>query len=147
MTRAYTSVKPIPPAIKTRLDKLMLLLGSANAGEAANAAGLITALLREHGLDWHDVVGAMGESPAYPRNAPLQEPSPMRPNGNPGTMAADELRDLIHKIERSPLNERARQFLAGMRDRADIYDSVFFSDKQWKWFEDLRKRAEAYSAE
>jgi hypothetical protein len=143
MSRAYTSVKPIPPAIKTRLDKLMLLLGSANAGEAANAAGLITALLAEHGLDWHDVVGSMGQSsisPDLPRS-----PSPPRPGANPGTMSATELRELIHKIERSPLNERARQFLAGMRDRADIYDSVFFSDKQWKWFEDLRKRAEAYN--
>jgi len=143
MTRAYTSVKPIPPAIKTRLDKLMLLLGSANAGEAANAAGLITALLREHGLDWHDIVGAMGAQ----KPDPFAPPPPPRGNGNPGTMSADELRELIHKIERSPLNERARQFLAGMRDRADIYDSVFFSDKQWKWFEDLRKRAELYNAE
>jgi hypothetical protein len=145
MTRAYTSVKPIPPAIKTRLDKLMLMLGSASPGEAANAATMITTLLADHGLDWHDVVGAIGESPAYPRNAPLQQPSPTRPNGNPGTMPATELRELIHKIERSPLNERARQFLAGMRDRADIYDEVFFSDKQWNWFQDLRKRAEAYN--
>ena len=138
---AYTSVRPIPPAIKTRLDKLMLLLGSGNAGEAANAAGLITALLREHGLDWHDIVGSMGA-----QKPETSAPSPPPPGSNPGTMHANELRALIHKIERSPLNERARQFLAGMRDRADIYDPVFFSDKQWNWFQDLRKRAEAYDA-
>jgi hypothetical protein len=62
-------------------------------------------------------------------------------------MSATELRGLIHRIERSPLNERARQFLAGIRDRADIYDSVFFSDKQWKWFQDLRQRAELYNGD
>ena len=142
MSRAYTSVKPIPPAIKARLDKLMLMLGSANAGEAANAAGAITTLLADHGLDWHDVVGSMGA-----QKPETSAPPPPRPrgDGNPGFMHATELRELIHRIERSPLNERARQFLAGMRDRADIYDSVFFSDKQWKWFEDLRKRAEAYN--
>lgn len=143
MTRAYTSVRPIPPAIKARLDKLMLLLGSPNAGEAANAAGLITTLLADNGLDWHDVVGAMGQPSA--KSTADSTPPPPRPGANPGTMSSDELRELIHRIERSPLNTVSRQFLAGMRDRADIYDEVFFSDKQWKWFEDLRKRAEAYN--
>ena len=140
---AYTNIKPIPPAIKARLDKLMLLLGSGNAGEAANAAGLITTLLKDNGLDWHDIVGAMGAQNGAQKPDPFAPPPP-RGNENPGFMHANELRALIHKIERSPLNDRARQFLAGMRDRADIYDSVFFSDKQWKWFQDLRKRAEAY---
>ena len=57
---AYTNIKPIPMAVKARLEKLMLMLGSANPGEAANAAGLITTLLADNGLDWHDVVGSMG---------------------------------------------------------------------------------------
>jgi hypothetical protein len=143
---AYTNIKPIPPAVIKRLEKLMLLLGSGNAGEAANAAGLITALLTQHALDWHDVVGAMGQ-PSAKSTADFPPPPPPRGTGNPGTMSATELRLLIHRIERSPLNERARQFLAGLRDRTDIYNEVFFSDKQWAWFEDLRKRAEAYSAE
>jgi hypothetical protein len=141
MSRAYTSIKPIPLEVRKRLEKLMLLLGSGNAGEASNAAALITALLTQHALDWHDVVGAIGSPAAKPD--PFAPPPP--PAGsNPGRMGGDELRALIHRIERSPLNDRARQFLAGMRDRADIYDEVFFSDKQWKWLEDLRKRAEAY---
>jgi hypothetical protein len=143
---AYTNIKPIPPAAMARLEKLMLLLGSPNAGEAANAAGLITALLTQHALDWHDVVGAMGQ-PSAKSTADFPPPPPPRGTGNPGTMSATELRLLIHRIERSPLNERARQFLAGLRDRTDIYNEVFFSDKQWAWFEDLRKRAEAYNAE
>jgi len=140
---AYTNIKPIPPAVKARLEKLMLLLGSGNAGEAANAAAAITALLTQHALDWHDVVGAMGQPSA--KSTADSAPPPPRPGANPGYMSADELRPLIHRIERSPLNTRARQFLAGMRDRADIYGEVFFSDKQWKWFEDLRKRAAAYN--
>jgi hypothetical protein len=140
---AYTNIKPIPPAVIKRLEKLMLLLGSGNAGEAANAAAAITALLTQHALDWHDVVGAMGQPSA--KSTANSTPPPPRPGANPGTMSSDELRELIHRIERSPLNERARQFLAGLRDRADIYDEVFFSDKQWNWFQDLRKRAEAYN--
>ena len=141
---AYTNIRPLPPAVKERLGKLMLMLGAPSDGERAAAAGMITTLLKEHGLDWHDIIGAMGEPTASSRNSPPPPPPP-RGNANPGYMDSEELRALIHTIERSPLNTRARQFLAGMRDRADLYGEVFFSDKQWTWFQDLRKRAEAYN--
>ena len=39
----------------------MLMLGADNDGERATAAGMITGLLKEHGLDWHDVVGSIGQ--------------------------------------------------------------------------------------
>ena len=139
---AYTNVRPLPPAVKERLSKLMLMLGAPSDGERAAAAGMITTLLKEHGLDWHDIIGSMGQPQAAPKP---EQPPPPRGNANPGYMDSEELRVLIHRIERSPLNTRARQFLAGTLDRADIYDSVFFSDKQWTWFQDLRKRAEAYN--
>jgi len=141
---AYTNVRPLPPAVKERLNKLMLMLGAPSDGERAAAAGMITTLLKEHGLDWHDIIGSMGQPSAQAK--PEAPKSPPRGNGNPGYMDSEELRALIHTIERSPLNTRARQFLAGMRDRADLYGEVFFSDKQWTWFQDLRKRAEAYNA-
>jgi hypothetical protein len=141
---AYTNVRPLPPAVKERLSKLMLMLGSPSDGERASAAGMITTLLADHGLDWHDIVGSMGAQKSETSAPP---PPPPRSNTNPGYMDSEELRALIHTIERSPLNTRARQFLASMRDRADIYGEVFFSDKQWTWFQDLRKRAEAYNAE
>jgi len=38
-----------------RLKKLVPMLGSDRDGEVANAARLITRILKESGLDWHDV--------------------------------------------------------------------------------------------
>jgi hypothetical protein len=58
-------------------------------------------------------------------------------------MTAAEVKQLVHLILRSPLNDRARQFLAGIMDRAEIYDVVRFSDKQWIWIRDLARRAGA----
>jgi hypothetical protein len=136
---ASTKVRPLTPAVRARLDKLMLMLGSSNDGERATAAGMITALLTEHGLDWHDLVGSIGA----PSPAPKPPPPPPKPKPGPQSMTADEVRQLVHIILRSPLNERSRQFLAGMMDRADIYDIVRFSDKQWAWIRDLARRAGA----
>lgn len=136
---ASTKVRPLTPAVRARLDKLMLMLGSNNDGERATAAGMITALLTEHGLDWHDLVGSIGA----PSPAPKPPPPPPKPKPGPQSMTADEVRQLVHIILRSPLNERSRQFLAGMMDRADIYDIVRFSDKQWAWIRDLARRAGA----
>jgi len=141
---AYTNIRPLPPAVRARLEKLMPMLGAPSDGERATAANMITELLKAHDLDWHDIVGSMGQPQAAPKS---EAPPPPRSKGNPGYMDSEELRALIHTIERTTLNARARQFLAGMRDRADLYGEVFFSDRQWVWFQDLKKRAEAYNAE
>lgn len=135
---ASTNVRPLPAGVRTRLDKLMLMLGSANDGERSIAASMITALLKEHGLDWHDVVGAIGQP-----TRPVPQPPPPKPKSQlgPQSMTAADLRVYVHLILRSPLNKRARHFLAGMLDRADIYDVVHFSDKQWAWLRDLARRA------
>lgn len=136
---ATTQVRPLPPGVRARLDKLMLMLGSSSDGERASAANLITALLKEHGLDWHDLVGAIGE-PAKPSAPP---PKPKYSPSEPKRMTAVELKRVVHLIMRSPINNRSRQFLAGLMDRAQIYGSVSFSDKQWMWFSDLARRAGA----
>jgi hypothetical protein len=138
---ASTKVRPLPPGVRTRLDKMLLLLGSDNDGERAAASGMITNLLREHGLDWHDIVGSIGQpAAAAAPKPPPRNPVPM-PVGH--EITADELKRLVHLILRSPLNKRAREFLAGMMDRANIYDLVFLSDKQWIWLRDLARRAGA----
>lgn len=41
--------------LEGKLKKLVPMLGSGNDGEVANAARLITRILRESKLDWHDV--------------------------------------------------------------------------------------------
>jgi hypothetical protein len=138
---ATTKVRPVPPSVRARLEKLMLMLGSDNEGERASAALMITNSLKANGLDWHDLVGSIG-TPSAPQPAPTP-PKPKYSHYTQKSMSAAELRHLVHLIERSPLNARARHFLAGMMDRADIYDTVMFSDKQWTWLADLAKRAGA----
>lgn len=138
---SQTHVRPLPPGVRARLDKLMLMLGSVNDNERASAAGLITVLLKDHGLDWHDVVGSIG-APAPVPHSPPPKPKP-KPQGAPQSMTAEELKRLVHQILRSPINNRSRQFLAGMVDRAQIYGRVTFSDKQWHWLLDLAQRAGA----
>ena len=138
---SQTHVRPLPPGVRARLDKLMLMLGSVNDHERAAASGLITSLLREHGLDWHDLVGSIGQ-PA-PAATPKPPPAKAKPQPGPQEMTAAEVKQLVHLILRSPLNDRARQFLAGIMDRAEIYDVVRFSDKQWIWIRDLARRAGA----
>jgi len=142
--RAQTNVRPLPPGVRSRLDKLMLMLGSTHDGERASAAGMITNLLKENGLDWHDVVGSIGQ-PAGRSYAPPPPPPPPKPKRDPNQkyMTATELRQLVQIILRSPLNDRSRGFLAGLMDRADIYDEILFSDKQWVWIRDLARRAGA----
>ena len=140
--RASTKVRPLPVSVRSRLDKLMLMLGSTHDGERASAANMITNLLKEHGLDWHDIVGSIGQPTARPE-PPKPPPPPPKPKPGPQEMTADEVKQLVHLILRSPLNDRARQFLAGIMDRAEIYDVVRFSDKQWIWIRDLARRAGA----
>ena len=139
---AQTQVRPIPPIVRERLDKLMLLLGSENAGESGNAAAMITKLLTANGLDWHDVVGAIGGGAKNPpHSAPPPHEAP-RWQTQIQIMTAEEVRELIAAIRhRVNLNAASHQFLAGTLDRADIYDTIHFSDKQWKWLQDLAKRA------
>jgi hypothetical protein len=138
----YTATRPIPPEIRDQLNKLMLVLGSVNEGESAAAAGRITGLLKRHGLDWHDIVGSIGQAA---RSAPKPPPRQAKsyPTGRQQSMSAEELKALVHLILRSPLNNKARQFLAAMVDRAQIYGSVQFSDRQWMWLQDLARRAGA----
>jgi len=136
---SQTHVRPLPPGVRARLDKLMLMLGSVNDNERAAASGLITSLLREHGLDWHDLVGSIGQPApaATPKPPPRKTESP----GGQQSMSAAALHQLIHQILRSPLNDRARRFLAGMQSHADTFGTVKFSDKQWHWLMDLARRA------
>jgi hypothetical protein len=132
--------RSIPLEIRERLNKLLLLLGSNHEGESAAAASKVTALLKQHGLDWHDLVGSIGEAA---RAAPKSPPRKAEAPGGPQSMTAEELKRMVHLILRSPINNRSRQFLAGLVDRAQIYGRVTFSDKQWIWLRDLARRAGA----
>lgn len=130
--------RSIPLDIRERLNKLLLLLGSNHEGESAAAAAKVTALLKQHGLDWHDLVGSIGEAA---RTAPKSPPRKAESPGGQQSMSAAALHQLIHQILRSPLNDRARRFLTAMQSHADTFGMVKFSDKQWHWLMDLARRA------
>ena len=49
--------------LKPKLSKLIPMLGSDNPGESANAARLITNILKSSRLDWHEVVKKLFEEP------------------------------------------------------------------------------------
>ena len=91
----YTATRPIPPEIRDQLNKLMLVLGSVNEGESAAAAGRITGLLKRHGLDWHDIVGSIGQAA---RSAPKPPPRKAKSYTGPQTMTFSELMQLVQLI-------------------------------------------------
>lgn len=58
----------LPPDKRTRLIKLLGMLGSAYEGERANAASMIDRIMKEYKLTWTDVLGTA--------TAAQQQPSP-----------------------------------------------------------------------
>lgn len=98
---------------RARLVKLLGMMGSAHDGERASAAALANRLVRDAGLQWDDVIAAVGEStppmenqrreqpqppekptrpPRKPRPARDPKPPPVQPT-DVGTVAHDLLRD------------------------------------------------------
>ena len=123
----------------------MPMLSSGQAGECAAAAAAIDRLLKANGLDWHDLTSAI-VSPGAASPPPTPDPTPSSPFGdNPGEVADDLLCDAINAILHSGvrLNANSAAFLDSLQERAMRYGTVYFSDKQWKWFTDLMTRAGA----
>ena len=58
-------------------------------------------------------------------------------------LAAEIVLDLIEQIQaRHPrINARSVDFLEDMADRAERFELVFFSEKQWAWFMNLAAEA------
>ena len=50
-----TATRALPTGLKVKLAPLLRLQSSDNAGERANASAAIGRLLKNHGLDWHDL--------------------------------------------------------------------------------------------
>jgi hypothetical protein len=72
-------MRPLPPAVADRLVKIIGLLGSAHAGEAASAAAAATRIIRSHGLTWQQLLEPIVlPRPSPPRSArtPAHQPSP-----------------------------------------------------------------------
>ena len=51
---AATPVRPLPPAVRDKLGKLLPMLSSDHDGERAGAVAAIGRVLKGAGCDWHD---------------------------------------------------------------------------------------------
>ncbi len=70
MAATSNTIRDLPPADLSRLEKLAGMLGSDFDGERATAAALASKLLQNHGLTWADVIrapAAASSSTSYKR--------------------------------------------------------------------------------
>src|SRR5262245_17536388 len=97
-----TPARPLPSAVRTKLSKLLPLLGSPSVGERAGAAAAIERVLQAHNLDWHDFTGAVTADPdlrsAAPPPPPRQPRPTVDPDATPMVMGDDEVTRLVAAI-------------------------------------------------
>ena len=136
-----TATRALPTGLKAKLAPLLRLQSSDNAGERANASAAIGRLLKNHGLDWHDLTDGLAG-----RACATAAPPPPPPRGTtwkrtdgPAELPRDQLLALIDLIEaaNTRLSARSSEFLSSLRDRAYGRPIVRLSEKQWKWLQDL----------
>ena len=141
---AATPVRPLPPAVRDKLGKLLPMLSSDHNGERAGAVAAIERVLKANDRDWHDLAASI-VAPAPAREPPRRK----APDDDASTtMCADDLVDLITMVRDSGawLGPRSEAFLDGLLERARIYSSVFISPKQQRWLGDLARKAREATA-
>jgi hypothetical protein len=117
----------LPPERRTRLARLLGMLGSNHAGEVANAGTMADKLVREAGLTWELVLGGITE----------QDPPPAH---DPRGTTAPPWRKMAAKIlAAGNLNDWERGFVEGLLER--WHDDL--TPKQQKVFDRLVR---AYTA-
>jgi hypothetical protein len=130
--------RPLPPALRVKLGKLMPMLSSDRDGERAAAVAAIERTLKNHDRDWHDLAASIAATPAVRELLRSQSE-----DGASTTMRAEDLIDVITRVRGSGTWRRARteQFLDGLLERARAHASVFISPKQQRWLDDLVRKA------
>jgi hypothetical protein len=145
--------RTIPPDLRVRLAKLVLMLSSEHDGERAAAANAIGNALKAAGLDWHDFVAGYATPAAAPPPPPPQPPPKAkawaddiedRDNARSDSTAisAETLTELITKLRASgrPFAQSSEDFLDDMLERANEYAMVFISPKQMMWLRSLSRQ-------
>jgi hypothetical protein len=136
------SVARLPPELKAKLAPLLRLQASDNAGERANASAAIGRLLKNNGLDWHDLTELLLAEPQAATSPELQPTPGARTTWKRSVGAIDlsrqQLIDLLDLVEaKSPfLPTKSAGFVSSLRDRA-WQPQVHLSEKQWSWLQDL----------
>ncbi len=133
-----TTARPLPPAVRDKLGKLLPLLSSEHDGERAGAAAAIERVLKSNDRDWHDLVAVVTTAAPVPEPPRRQSPE----DDTSTTMDAGELADLITTLRDSGvwLGPRSETFLDGLLERAGTYASVFISPKQQRWLDGLARK-------
>jgi len=137
-----TATRALPTGLKVKLAPLLRMQSSDNASERANASAAVGRLLKNHGLDWHDLTDALLAEPA-PRPPPPPPPPPRgttwKRTDGPTELPRDQLLALIDLVEAANphLSARSSEFLSSLRDRAYGRPIARLSEKQWKWLQDL----------
>jgi hypothetical protein len=130
--------RPLPPALRDKLGKLLPMLSSDHDGERAGAVAAIERVLKSHDRDWHDLAESIAATAAV-----REPPRSQFEDGASTTMRAEDLIDLITRVRGSGTwrGPRSEQFLDGLLERAGAHASVFISPKQQRWLDDLVRKA------
>jgi hypothetical protein len=123
---AATPVRPLPPAVRDRIGKLLPMLSSDHDGERAGAVAAIGRVLTGAGYDWHDLTGLLTASPPPP--PPRRAPTPEEDTSM--AMLDHELVGLIKALRAGRrFTARSEEFLDSLLDRASRFDVVHLSLK------------------
>ena len=82
-----TPARPLPPAVRDKLGRLLPMLSSNHDGERVGAVAAIERVLRSSNCDWHDLAASIA-APAATREPPRQRRAP--DDGTFKTMNADD---------------------------------------------------------
>ena len=131
--------RPLPPAVRDKLGKLLPMLSSDHDGERVGAVAAIERVLKSNNCDWHDLAASIG-TPAPGREPPRRHTPD---NGASTTMCAGDLIDLITRVRDSGawIGSRSEKFLDGLLERAGRFAVVYLSPRQKQWLDDLALKA------
>jgi hypothetical protein len=136
-----TPARPLPPAVRDKLGRLLPMLSSNHDGERVGAVAAIERVLKSNNCDWHDLAASI-TGPAPAREPPRSRPQ-SRTTEASATMDAGDLIDLITMVRDSGarIGSRSEEFLDGLLERAGRFTTVFLSPKQKQWLDDLALKA------
>jgi len=123
---AATPVRPLPPAVRDKLGKLLPMLSSDHDGERTGAVAAIGRVLKNAGYDWHNLTGLLAGSPAA-SPPPSSSPRPQAAEDDtPMAMLDRELVDLIAALRAGGrrFTVRSEEFLDSLLERAERFDVV-----------------------
>jgi hypothetical protein len=132
-----TATRALPIGLKVKLAALLRLQSSDNAGERANASAAIGRLLKQHGLDWHDLTDMLLAA-AAPEPPPAHDAARWKRSSGAIDLPRGQLIALLDAVEaRSPfLPIKSAGFISSLRSRS-YRPTVHLSEKQWTWLQDL----------